>query len=63
MLTAQAPSGFEVDREVTIRLDDRNRPEPDATTRAYIATGIHRDTLTVRVPFEVTVDLESLVRL
>ncbi|WP_211763725.1 Uma2 family endonuclease [Kutzneria sp. CA-103260] len=28
-LTAQAPDGVEVDREVTIRLDDRNRPEPD----------------------------------
>lgn len=33
-LTAQAPDGIEIDREVTIRLDDRNRPEPDivATT-------------------------------
>jgi Uma2 family endonuclease len=28
-LTAQAPDGVEVDREVTIRLDSRNRPEPD----------------------------------
>jgi Uma2 family endonuclease len=28
-LTAQAPDGVEVDREVTVRLDDRNRPEPD----------------------------------
>ena len=33
-LTVQAPDGFEIDREVTIRLDDRNRLEPDivATT-------------------------------
>ncbi|MEJ2855467.1 MULTISPECIES: Uma2 family endonuclease [unclassified Saccharothrix] len=28
-LTSQAPVGIEVDREVTIRLDARNRPEPD----------------------------------
>lgn len=28
-LTAQAPPGFEVDREMTIRLDERNRPEAD----------------------------------
>ncbi|MFI9229193.1 Uma2 family endonuclease [Streptomyces rimosus] len=28
-LMAQAPAGFEVEREMTIRLDDRNRPEPD----------------------------------
>jgi Uma2 family endonuclease len=28
-LTQQAPDGVEVDREVTVRLDDRNRPEPD----------------------------------
>ncbi|MCZ4120004.1 Uma2 family endonuclease [Streptomyces sp. H39-S7] len=28
-LTAQAPDGSEVDREMTIRLDARNRPEPD----------------------------------
>lgn len=28
-ISAQAPAGFEVDREITIRLDDRNRPEPD----------------------------------
>lgn len=35
-LTAQAPGDLEVDREVTIRLDNRNRPEPDVvvtTTR------------------------------
>lgn len=26
---AQAPDGFEVEREMTIRLDARNRPEPN----------------------------------
>jgi Uma2 family endonuclease len=36
-LMAQAPGGFEVEREMTIRLDERNRPEPDllVTTAAY----------------------------
>ena len=36
-LTEQAPPGIEVEREMTIRLDDRNRPEPDllATTAPY----------------------------
>ena len=36
-LGALAPAGFEVDREMTIRLDERNRPEPDllVTTAAY----------------------------
>ncbi|QNE75436.1 hypothetical protein F0344_13130 [Streptomyces finlayi] len=28
-LMAQAPTGVEVEREMTIRLDARNRPEPD----------------------------------
>jgi Uma2 family endonuclease len=28
-LMTQAPAGFEVEREMTIRLDARNRPEPD----------------------------------
>ena len=28
-LTDQAPAGVEVEREMTIRLDERNRPEPD----------------------------------
>ncbi|MBO0654837.1 Uma2 family endonuclease [Streptomyces triculaminicus] len=28
-LMNQVPDGFEVEREMTIRLDDRNRPEPD----------------------------------
>jgi Uma2 family endonuclease len=36
-LTAQAPSGVSIDSEMTIRLDDHNRPEPDvlATTAKY----------------------------
>ncbi|MER8185335.1 Uma2 family endonuclease [Kitasatospora sp. NPDC094015] len=28
-LVAQAPDGFEPEREMTVRLDSRNRPEPD----------------------------------
>ncbi|MFD5746992.1 Uma2 family endonuclease [Streptomyces sp. NPDC127033] len=38
-LAAQAPAGIEVEREMTIRLDARNRPEPDllATTAPYDA--------------------------
>ena len=36
-LTEQAPAGVEVEREMTIRLDERNRPEPDllVTTSPY----------------------------
>jgi len=36
-LTDQAPAGIEVDREITIRLDRWNRPEPDllVTTAPY----------------------------
>lgn len=36
-LTDQAPAGVEVEREMTIRLDNRNRPEPDllATRASY----------------------------
>jgi Uma2 family endonuclease len=38
-LMAQAPDGIEVEREMTIRLDARNRPEPDLllTTAPYDA--------------------------
>jgi len=28
-LTERAPAGIEVERQMTIRLDERNRPEPD----------------------------------
>lgn len=36
-LARQAPMGVEVEREMTIRLDERNRPEPDVlvTTAAF----------------------------
>ena len=36
-LSEQAPAGIEVEREMTIRLDERNRPEPDLliTTAPY----------------------------
>jgi Uma2 family endonuclease len=36
-LSAQAPEGVEVEHEMTLRLDERNRPEPDivATTAAF----------------------------
>jgi Uma2 family endonuclease len=36
-LSKQAPAGIEVEREMTIRLDGRNRPEPDllVTTAPY----------------------------
>jgi Uma2 family endonuclease len=36
-LTGQAPAGLEIEREMTIRLDERNRPEPDllVTTAPY----------------------------
>ncbi|MGW2095307.1 Uma2 family endonuclease [Promicromonospora sukumoe] len=30
ILREQAPAGFEANSEMTVRLDDRNRPEPDA---------------------------------
>lgn len=37
-LTEQAPESFEVEREMTIQLDERNRPEPDllVTTAPYL---------------------------
>ncbi|MEX3103372.1 MULTISPECIES: Uma2 family endonuclease [unclassified Streptomyces] len=36
-LMTGVPTGFEVEREMTIRLDERNRPEPDllVTTTSY----------------------------
>ncbi|MCE6994504.1 Uma2 family endonuclease [Saccharothrix sp. S26] len=129
-LRTQAPANFEVSREMTVRLDARNRPEadvivsstsfdPDRTwfeasdvllavevvspesafrdrtvklrkyaaagirhhwlvedeavgpvvhvyeldepTKAYVATGVFRDSLHVTVPFEIDVDLAKLV--
>ncbi|MCD7438685.1 Uma2 family endonuclease [Streptomyces lincolnensis] len=39
-LLSQAPDHFDVDREFTVRLDDRNRPEPDLlVVPAEAATG------------------------
>jgi Uma2 family endonuclease len=37
LLSEQAPTGLEVEREMTIRLDERSRPEPDllVTTASY----------------------------
>src|SRR5262249_20089749 len=53
-LTAQAPAGIEIDREVTIRLDDRNRPEPD-----IVATVAPVDpTRTAFVPEDVLLAVE-----
>ncbi|MGW3634553.1 Uma2 family endonuclease [Streptomyces sp. NPDC005122] len=129
-LRRQAPEGFDVDREMTVKLDKISRPEPDVlavrvpfepdrtrylpeevslvvevvsaesagrdrvlkpfkyaqaripfywrvedekglpvvhtyeldeTTGAYVATGIHRERLTVSVPYDITIDLTSLV--
>jgi len=126
----QAPQGFDADREMTVRIDARTRPEPDVlavtvpfdpdrtrylpeevalvvevvsdesedrdrgikpfkyaqagirhywrvedekglpvvhvyeldeTTRAYVATGIHRERLRVSVPFAIDIDLTALV--
>jgi Uma2 family endonuclease len=38
VIVEQAPDGIEVEREMTVRLDARNRPEPDllVTTAAYV---------------------------
>jgi len=33
-LSEQAPDGIEVEREMSVRLDDRNRPEPDIVAAA-----------------------------
>ncbi|MFJ9760209.1 hypothetical protein [Streptomyces sp. NPDC101149] len=36
--------------------------ELDETTRAYVATGIHRDRMKTAVPFGIDIDLIRLVR-
>ncbi|MER5565325.1 hypothetical protein ABT083_03815 [Streptomyces goshikiensis] len=68
-LMAQAPAGFEVEREMTIRLDARNREdgapvvhvyELDEPTGAYAPAGIFRGALQRPVPFEVSLDLDKL---
>ncbi|GAA3879084.1 Uma2 family endonuclease [Streptomyces sp. NPDC003631] len=130
-LDEQAPEGFEIDREMTVKLNTKTRPEPDVlavtvpydpdrtrylpdevalaievvsdesadrdrslkpfkyaqagiphywrieeegglpvihtyeldeTTRAYVATGIHRDRMKTAVPFGIDIDLIRLVR-
>ncbi|MFD3697308.1 hypothetical protein ACFWUZ_14340 [Streptomyces sp. NPDC058646] len=53
MTRAQAPAGLAVEREMTIRLDARNRPELDEPTGAYAPAGIFRGTLRRPVPFGV----------
>ncbi|MGW0093318.1 Uma2 family endonuclease [Streptomyces sp. NPDC003328] len=131
MLDDQAPEGFEIDRDMTVKLNKKTRPEPDVlavtvpydpartrylpvevalaievvsdesadrdrslkpftyaraniphywrieeedglpvihtyeldeTTRAYVATGIHRDRMKTAVPFRIDIDLIRLVR-
>ncbi|WP_093175570.1 Uma2 family endonuclease [Sinosporangium album] len=37
--------------------------ELDPATKAYVATGVHRDRLTVAVPFEIDIDLTEIDRL
>ncbi|GHD57941.1 Uma2 family endonuclease [Streptomyces goshikiensis] len=68
-LMAQAPAGFEVEREMTIRLDARNREdgapvvhvyELDEPSGAYAPAGIFRGALQRPVPFEVSLDLDKL---
>ncbi|MFF3159775.1 Uma2 family endonuclease [Streptomyces sp. NPDC057910] len=130
-LDGQAPEGFSIDREMTIKLDEKNRPEPDIlavtvpydpdrtrylpsqvalaievvsdesadrdrslkplkyaqagiphywrvedensfpvvhtyeldeTTLAYVATGIYRDGMKLAIPFDIEMNLPSLVR-
>ncbi|WP_263166058.1 Uma2 family endonuclease [Streptomyces sp. SCSIO ZS0520] len=55
VLMAQAPSGFEVEREMTIRLDARNRPEPDLliSTKPYDPDRTWFDPADVRLVVEV----------
>jgi Uma2 family endonuclease len=55
-LTAQAPEGIEVDREITIRLDKWNRPEPDI----LIVTAPHDLSRTFYTP-EVTLLVGEVV--
>jgi Uma2 family endonuclease len=62
-LTEQAPAGIEVELEMTIRLDDQNRPEPDllATTAPYTANRTFYTPDTVLLVVEV-VSAESAHR-
>jgi Uma2 family endonuclease len=53
-LTEQAPAGIEVEREMTIRLDERNRPEPDA----LVATAPYDANRTFYTPDQVLLVVE-----
>lgn len=63
VITGQAPAGVEVEREMTIRLDPRNRPEPDllVTTAPYVPDRTWFDPADVLMVVEV-VSLESAYR-
>jgi Uma2 family endonuclease len=54
-LEDQAPDGIVVEPEMTIRLDDRNRPEPDvlATTAPFVPDRTWHDPATVLLAVEV----------
>ncbi|BCJ54086.1 hypothetical protein Asp14428_55610 [Actinoplanes sp. NBRC 14428] len=53
-LSEQAPAKIEVEREMTIRLDDRNRPEPDA----LVATAPYDPDRTFYTPDQVLLVVE-----
>jgi Uma2 family endonuclease len=53
-LTEQAPAGVEVEREMTIRLDERNRPEPDL----LVTTTPYEPNRTCYVPDEILLVVE-----
>jgi len=71
-LEQAAPAGFDVARQMTVRLDRHSRTEPDALvttapedeldvpTGDYVPTGIHRDRLKLSVPFPLDIDLAAL---
>ncbi len=53
-LEDQAPTGMEVEREMTVRLDRRNRPEPDV----LVATAAYDPDRTCFAPQEVALAVE-----
>lgn len=55
-LTAQAPEGFEVDQEMTIRLDKYNRPEPDV----LVTSAVYDPDRTYFTPGEVQLVVEAV---
>ncbi|MFF7457832.1 Uma2 family endonuclease [Kitasatospora sp. NPDC008115] len=61
-LDEQVPAGWEVWCRMGVKLDGRNRPEPDLmvvdpATRLYGLTGIHHKQLKLDRPFPVDIDL------